>query len=157
VPNTVGRLLNSAFYALGDTRTPLKAALFRVAFDSGVTYIVVLPLRDALGYSVAIGAFLSMTSSSIASWIEMAILRYALARRIGRPPIPWRLAGGALAAATVAGGLGYGANVLAAQLALPGWLGALAAIGVFGAVYLGVMIAAKVPEADGLARRILRR
>jgi hypothetical protein len=27
----------------------------------------------------------------------------------------------------------------------------------FGAVYLAVMIAAKVPEADGLRRRLLRR
>ncbi len=156
VPNTIGRLLSSAFYALGDTRTPLRAALVRVAFDSTVTFLVVVPLRDAFGYSVAIGAFLSCTSSSIASWIEFSLLRHALAKRIGRPPIPWRLAAGALAGAALAGGVGYGAGYVAGMF-LPGWLAALAAIGGFGITYLGVMTVANVPEARGVVRRVLRR
>jgi len=157
VPNTIGRLFNSAFYAVGDTRTPLRAALARVVFDSCVTYVVVLPLREALGYSVAIGAFLSMTSSSVASWIEMLMLRYALARRIGKPPIPWRLIGGALAASSLAGGLGLGVDLGARHLGLPGPVAALASIAVFGATYVVVMTIAKVPEVHGIMRRFLRR
>jgi putative peptidoglycan lipid II flippase len=157
LPNTVGRLLNSAFYALGDTKTPLRAALVRVGFDIVVTYIVILPLRHALGYGVEIGALLSMTSSSTASWIEFSLLRRALTRRIERVPIPWRFAGGALVVSTLAGGAGYGAGAVGHHLGLPVWLSALAAIAVFGTTYLGTMMVARVPEASGFARRLLRR
>jgi hypothetical protein len=37
------------------------------------------------------------------------------------------------------------------------WLSAVAAIGVFGAAYLGVMTVARVPEAGAFTRRLRRR
>jgi putative peptidoglycan lipid II flippase len=156
VPNTIGRLLSSAFYALHDTRTPLYAALLRVGFGIAAGYVVALPLREALGYSEAFGAFGLTAASGVASWIEFAVLRHLLAKRIGRPPIPWRLAGGALVAAALAGAAGYGAERFVNRVAAD-WLAALAAVGVFGATYAGIMIAANVPEARGIVRRVLRR
>jgi putative peptidoglycan lipid II flippase len=156
LPNTLGRLLASAFYALGDTRTPLRAALVRIALGTGLGFVIALPLREALGYSVVVGAFGLTASAGLAAWVELLLLRRWLGERIDGVPIPGRLALGAFGAAALAGGLGYLAGHLG-SLALPRWLAALVAIGVFGAVYLGAMAVAKVPEASGFVRRILRR
>lgn len=155
--STQGRLLASAFYALGDPRPPLHAALVRVGLGGLVGYAVVLPLRDAFGYEARWAAFGLAASASGAAWLEYALLRRWLAARIGRVPIPTRLLFGALGAALLAGGAGLGASQLAAHLGARGWQQALAAIPAFGAVYLGAMIAARVPEAGGLTRRLLRR
>lgn len=158
IPNTVGRLLASAFFALGDTKRPLYASLARVLIGTSLGYVVALPLRDALGYSVTVGAFGLTAAAGFAAWIEFALLARWLSRRVGaRLPIPYGLAAASLAIAAVAGAAGYGTGRLAGSLGLPGWLAALAAIGAFGIVYLGAMAAAKVPEARGFVRRILRR
>ncbi|HWU85982.1 MAG TPA: murein biosynthesis integral membrane protein MurJ [Kofleriaceae bacterium] len=154
--STQGRLLASAFYALGDPRPPLRAALVRVALGGVTGWAVVLPLRDALGYGVRWGAFGLTAAAASAAWIEYALLRRWLAARIGRVPIPVRLGLGALAAASLAGALGYGGGALAAHLGAHGWQTAAVAIPLFGAAYLGAMAAAGVPEARGLVRRIAR-
>jgi putative peptidoglycan lipid II flippase len=155
--STQGRLLASAFYALGDPTPPLRAALVRVGLGGALGYAVVLPLRDALGYEARWGAFGLTAAAAAAAWIEYALLRRWLTARIGRVPVPTRLALGALAAAALAGAAGYGGGALAAHLGARGWQAALIAIPIFGAVYLGAMAAAGVPEASGLARKILRR
>ena len=154
---TQGRLLGSAFYALGDPRPPLHAALVRVAITGALGYAFALPVRAWLGYDEAWGAFGLTASAGFAAWIEFLLLRRWLAVRIGAVPIPGKLGLGALAASLLAGGLGYGAGALATQLGARAWQAALVAIPVFGATYLGVMIAAKVPEAQGFLRRLRRR
>jgi putative peptidoglycan lipid II flippase len=157
VPNTLGRLLASAFYALGDTKTPLRAAMIRVAVGSALGFVVALPLREALGYSVTVGAFGLTAAAGSAAWIELLLLRHWLRKRIGPIPIPVRLGFVALGVATLAGGLGYGAGRLVGEFVVRPWLPSIAAIAVFGVVYLGIMAAAKVPEASGFVRRVLRR
>ena len=158
VPNALGRLLASAFYALNDTRTPLRAALVRVTLGAALGYAVALPLRDALGYGVTTGAFGLAAAAALGAWVEYLLLRAWLAARIGAVPVPTRLALGCLAAALAAGALGLGAFHLAAGvLALPRWLAALAAIGAFGVAYLGATLAAGVPEARAFTRRVRRR
>jgi hypothetical protein len=72
-------------------------------------------------------------------------------------PVPVRLGLGALGAASVAGASGYAASWLAGFAGAPTWLASIAAIAGFGAVYFGVMIAAGVPEATGMTRRLRRR
>jgi putative peptidoglycan lipid II flippase len=153
---TQGRLLGSAFYALGDPTPPLRAALVRVAITGALGWAFALPLRHALGYAAPWGAFGLTASAGLAAWIEFLLLRRWLARRIGEVPIPVRLGLGALGAALVAGGLGYGAGELTDALGAPAWLSAIAAIGVFGVAYLGAMIAARVPEASAFTRRLRR-
>ncbi|MBS1118305.1 MAG: integral rane protein MviN [Deltaproteobacteria bacterium] len=153
---TQGRLLASAFYALGDPRPPLYAALVRVAITGAVGWAVALPIRDAVGYSPAWGAFGLTASAGFAAWVEFLLLRRWLDARIGRIELPVRLGLVALAAALVAGGLGYAANQLADQLGARSWLSASLAIGVFGVGYLGTMVLVKVPEANDFVGRILR-
>jgi len=154
---TQGRLLGSAFYALGDPRPPLRAALVRVAITAALGWALALPLRDRLGYSPAWGAFGLTASAGAAAWIEFELLRRWLARRIGPVPVPVRLGLGALAASAAAGALGYLAGELASAAGAPVWLAALAAIAAFGAVYLAATGLAGVPEAAAFTRRLRRR
>ena len=155
--STQGRLLASAFYALGDPTPPLRAALVRVGLGGVIGCAVVLPLRDASGEVARWGAFGLTAAASLAAWIEYALLRRWLAARIGAVPVPVRFALGCLAAAALAGAAGYGAAALAEHLGARGWQPALAAIPAFGAVYFGAMLAARVPEARVVVRRLTRR
>jgi putative peptidoglycan lipid II flippase len=154
---TQGRLLGSAFYALGDPKPPLHAALVRVVITGALGYAFALPLRAELGYSPAWGAFGLTASAGFAAWIEFELLRRWLSARIGAVPIPVKLGLGALAVASLAGALGYATWWLANDLGARAWLAAIAAITVFGIVYLGVMALAKVPEAGAITRRLRRR
>jgi putative peptidoglycan lipid II flippase len=154
---TQGRLLGSAFYALGQPKPPLHAALVRVGMTAVLGYAFALPLREALGYGAEWGAFGLTASAGFAAWVEFLLLRAWLARRIGTVPIPTRFVLGASVAALIAGAAGYGAAWVATGLGARAWQSAIVAIGVFGALYLGIMIAAKVPEASGLVRRVRRR
>jgi putative peptidoglycan lipid II flippase len=161
VAGTMGRLLASAFYALGAPRPPLYAGLVRVALTFVTGVAAVFPLRDWLGYDARWAAFGLTASAGIAAWIEFALLRRWLAQRIGEVPIPTKLQLGCLAAAALAGALSAAASWAllhhAVPLAVPRWMAMAIAPPLFGAVYLAVMIAAKVPEADGLRRRLLHR
>ena len=152
--STQGRLLGSAFYALGDTRHPLYAALVRVGITGTVGVVLALPVRDALGLAPAWGAFGLTASAGFAAWIEFLLLDRWLARRIGKLPIPGRLGLAALAVAGLAGGAGYATWRLIGSLGTRPFAAALPAIAVYGAVYLGIMAAAKVPEARAFVRRI---
>ena len=71
--------------------------------------------------------------------------------------MPVQLGLGALAVALLAGGVGYAAGPLAASAGAAGVLSELIAIGGFGVTYLGIMIAAKVPEAAAFTRCLRRR
>jgi putative peptidoglycan lipid II flippase len=150
---TQGRLLNSAFYALHDTRRPLYAALVRVTITGVAGWALVLPLRHAFGYADVWGAFGLTASAGVAAWIEFLLLDRWLGKRIGKVPVPGKLGLGALAAAALAGALGFGASHLIHHRVI----GSLAAIVLFGVVYLGVMAAAQVPEANAFMRRFIRR
>jgi len=153
---TQSRLLVGAHNALGDTTRPMYAALVRLVITAGAGYAFALPIRDALGYSATWGAFGLTASAGVAAWVEFLLVERWLSARIGKVKLPTKLGLGALGAAVIAGGLGYGTSVLAAHLALPRWLGALGAIGVYGVTYLGIMIAARVPEVSAITRRLRR-
>ena len=156
---TQGRLLGSAFYALGDPKPPLHAALVRVAITGALGYAFALPVREWAGYSAEWGAFGLTASAGGAAWIEFLLLKHWLGKRIGTVPVPGRLGLGALAVSLVAGAAGYGAAHLASSLDAKTWVVSLAAIAMFGVVYLGAMSIAGVREAGAFTRRLpfLRR
>jgi len=177
---TQGRLLNSAFYALRDTRSPLYAALVRVAITFALGWIVVMALRETIGpddvalrplggWMMAVplrnagsrnawAAFALVASAGVAAWVEFALLRRWLAKKIGEVPIPARLGLGALAAAAVAGALGGGVWWLFTQrLGVNDLMTALLVIALYGGAYFGITAAAGVPESSTIVRRVLRR
>jgi hypothetical protein len=104
-----------------------------------------------------LGEFGLTASAGFAAWVEFLLLDHWLGKRIGKVPVSGKLGLGALGAAASAGVLAYGAGRLAGELGARTWMTSLTAIAVFGIVYLGVMSAAKVPEAAAFTRRILRR
>lgn len=104
--STQGRLYSSAFYALKDTRTPLRFAIVRVSLTTVLGYICALPLPHLLGIDQKWGAAGLTASAGVAGWIEFLLLRHALAKRIGaaRIGVAWmaRLWASAILGAAVA-------------------------------------------------------
>ena len=110
-------------------------------------YLIALPLRDHYGYSAVWGAFGLTAASALAGWIELALLARWLSARIGKLPFPTRLTLGAFAVSLLAGAAGYATWL---------YVHRYAAIPVFGALYLGIMMIARVPELSAITRRLRR-
>jgi putative peptidoglycan lipid II flippase len=82
--STLGRLYASTYYALHDTRTPLRYAVIRVALTTGLGYLCAIPLPRLIGIDPKWGAAGLTASAGVAGWIEFALLRRSLNQRIGR-------------------------------------------------------------------------
>jgi putative peptidoglycan lipid II flippase len=86
--STLGRLYASTYYALHDTRTPLRFALVRVLLTTLLGYLFSIPLPDALGVARQWGAVGLTASAGLAGWVEFLLLRRSLNRRIGWTGLP---------------------------------------------------------------------
>jgi putative peptidoglycan lipid II flippase len=154
---TFGRLYSSAFYALGDTRTPLRYAIVHVIVATGAGYVCAFPMPRALGFDQRWGAAGLTFAAGLGAWIELLLLRRNLNGRIGRTGMTL----GALARlwipAAVAAAAGWAARVTAARatLAAP-WLLAILVFAPFGLTYFGLTMAFGVAEARGLYHRVHR-
>ena len=155
VAMTLGRLYSSTFYALRDTRTPLRFAVIRVLVTTGLGYAFAFPLPHLLGIDARWGAAGLTGSAGIAGWVEMFLLRGALKTRIG----------------SVTMSLGYQATLWGAALgsAAVGWgiklllppvhpiVTGVAVLGPYALTYGAVTLLLEVPEAQATLRRVLRR
>lgn len=153
LPSTLGRLYSSTFYALKDTKTPLRYALIHVAVATLLGYALAIPTPGLLGVPEAWGAVGLTFSAGVAGWVEMRMLRRSLNRRIGHTGV----ARGYLVTLAVGAGLGAAAG-WAVKLALPPLhpvLTAVAVLGPYGLIYFGVMLVFRVPEMQRLLRRRL--
>ena len=81
--STLGRLYSSTYYALRDTRTPLRFALIRVALTTSLGYVCALWLPGWIGIDRRWGVAGLTASAGVAGWVEFTLLRRALNRRIG--------------------------------------------------------------------------
>ena len=86
--STLGRLYSSTYYALRDTRTPLRFAIVRVVLTTVLGYLCALPLPRLLGIEPRWGVAGLTISAGVASWIEFTLLRRTLNRRIGPTGLP---------------------------------------------------------------------
>jgi putative peptidoglycan lipid II flippase len=148
---TRARLLASAFYALGDTRGPLRFAVVRVLLGTVLGWIVVQPLRQHFGWPPGMAAAGLTASASAAAWLEFLLMSRALARRIGHLPSDWRNEARIWSCALVAGGAGFGARRLL-EFEHP-IIDGLLTVALFGSVYLILAFAAGVGPARALSRR----
>src|SRR2546423_2255967 len=82
--STLGRLYASTYYALHDTRTPLRYAVIRVALTTGLGCGFAVPMPRLRATDPKWGAAGLTASAGIAGWVEFVLLRRALNRRIGR-------------------------------------------------------------------------
>src|SRR5205085_9093020 len=72
---TLGRLYSSTYYALRDTRTPLRYAIVRVVLTTLLGYLFAIPLPRLLGLDQQWGAAGLTASAGIAGWVEFFLLR----------------------------------------------------------------------------------
>jgi len=152
---TVGRLYSAAFYALGDTRTPTQIAILRVVLVGGLGYLLALPLPRLLGIPLIWGAAGLSVSAGMAGWVEFALLRHALSRRLGPVTIPAGIIGRAWLAAAAAASVA----TLLRWVVAPHWiiLRGLLILGVYGTLYLALAQWAGILASVDLLRRALRR
>lgn len=150
--STSGRLYSSTYYALHDTRTPLKFACVRVALTSVLGYLFAVPLPKALGINPYWGAAGLTVSFGIAGWAEFMLLRRGLNQRIGVTGLPFSLTARLWASAAIAGAAAFGVKQV--FYSSSHIVNAVVVLGAFGLVYLGATLALKVPEATVLLRRL---
>ncbi len=149
---TQGRLYNSVYFALHDTRAPLRFATIRVTLSIMLGYLAAVPLPRLLDVNPRWGAAGITAAAGVSAWVEFVLLQRGLARRIGpeapRGSYPIRLWGAALLAglagwlALTLAGDGLGPVARAAVVLIP-----------FGVTYLLGTAAAGIP----LARRMIGR
>jgi len=160
--STQGRLYSSTFYALRDTKTPLRYAVVRVVLTTVLGYLFALVLPAALGIDRKLGAAGLTASAGLAGWVEFYLLRREMDKRIGRTRlIPSRMV--KLWGAAVAGAAlpwmykliaDRGGPFLSAhEGAIHSKLTALVLLLVYGFTYVGLTAAFGIPE----ARHVLNR
>lgn len=173
---TSGRLYSSAFYALKDTRTPLKFAAIRVSLGIAFGYYAVHILPGQLGLPAHLGAVFITITTGLTAWLERILLARALQKEIGVLSSTWSASAKVWGAAFVAGAITLGVKVwlgtkygtveavtsewggsMFAPVALPRIPVSLGLLGVFCALYGIACLVLKVPQANAVLRRVLRR
>jgi len=134
--STLGRLYSSTYYALRDTRTPLKFAIVRVILTTILGYVCAIPLPPALGIAARWGVAGLTISAGIASWVEFTLLRVTMNRRIGRTGLPREFLAKLWLAALVGSGAGWGIERFVGHHK-PYLVGVLVLVP-YGLVYFGV-------------------
>jgi len=153
--STLGRLYSSGFYALRDTRTPLRFAIVRVLLTSLLGYLAALPLPRLLGIEPRWGVAGLTISAGIASWVEFTLLQRGIRRRIGQVGVPpvflaqvWLAA---LIAAAAARGvliaIGHRGPIILAVIVLS----------VYGILFFGVSTLLELPEGQAMLGILRRR
>jgi putative peptidoglycan lipid II flippase len=159
VASTVGRLYSSAYYALRDTRTPLRFAIVRVALTTALGCLFALPagaplVPRLLGLDPRWGVAGLTASAGFSAWIEFLLLRWAMNRRIGHIPFAATYFAKLWTSAIVAAIVGWGLRLsLHPQRPL---VAAVVILVPYGLVYLGLTALVGVDEALGLLRRFKR-
>ncbi len=148
--STRGRLFSSAFYALKDTRTPLRFAVVRVALTTGLGYVCAIPLPGWLGIDPKWGVAGLTASAGVSGWVEYLLLRRALGRRIGAVASDGGTLARLWAAAAVAAAVAWAVKLRIAGVEQP-VLRAAATLPIYGLVYLGLA------DGPGLVRKIRAR
>jgi putative peptidoglycan lipid II flippase len=152
---TLGRLYASSLYALRDTKTPFRFALIRVTLTIVLGYLFAIPLPRALGLSPRVGAAGLTISAGMAGWVEFALLRRAVNRRVGSTGIPARRLLTLWLSAALAAAAAWGVRFIA-PVNRPLLVGG-AVILVYGAVYLTSTAVAGVEEVDDILGKVRRR
>ena len=153
---TLARLYSSTFYAFNDTKTPFRYALLRIAISLGLGATFALVGPGLLGIDRRWGAAGLTLASSIAGWIELALLHRGIDARLeGRTGLPVPHAAKLWGAAVAAALLAIGVELLTGGLHR--WIVALLVLGAYGTAYLALTTALGVPESRSLTARVMSR
>ena len=153
--STLGRLYSSTYYALRDTRTPLRFAAVRVALTTVLGYLCAIRLPPLIGLAPEWGVAGLTSSAGVAGWVEFTLLRRTLNRRIGNTGLPASLVAKLWTAAAAAAAAGwavkFGIGVQSPRL------DGLAILAAYGVTYFAVSYLLGVEESARAIRRVKRR
>jgi putative peptidoglycan lipid II flippase len=152
--STLGRLYSSTYYALNDTRTPLRFAVVRVALTSALGYLCSLPLPRALGIDLRWGVAGLTASAGVAGWVEFILLRRSLNRRIGRTGLSSPLVAKLWMAAGIGAAIGWGIKLLLGHR--HPFIVAIVVLGPYGITYFSITSAFGITEAQQVMARVFR-
>jgi len=151
----LGRLYSSAFYALYDTKTPLRFAIVRVVLTTSLGFLFALWLPRPLGIDPKWGVAGLTISAGLSGWVEFALLRRALTRRIGAVSLPHKFLIILWTSASAGAALGFGVKRLMGTVhPLPL---AAASLGTYGAIYLCGTYLLGIGESRKAVEGVLRR
>jgi putative peptidoglycan lipid II flippase len=148
--STFGRLCSSAFYALRDTRTPLRFAIVRVVLTVSLGYLFAFPLPSLLHLDPKCGLPGLTASAGIAGWVEFLLLRRSLQRRIGSFALPATIGLRIWVAAILAAATVFPLKQIWADLH-PLLAGAIF-LPLYGILYAAGTLILRIPEARLLTR-----
>ena len=159
---TMSRLLQNAFYAIGDTKTPAWIAVTRVTVSTVVAvpamfWLDTIPLSVVAGPvpgdTLFLGALGLSLGASAGAWVEVWRLLHALADPMPQASIPWsafgRMVGLAVVALVPAAGL---------WAVLPNWhvlVQAPLVVGTYAGVYLSAAALLGLEEIQAWIRRFV--
>ena len=152
--STLGRLYSSTYYALRDTRTPLRYAVLRVAFGGVLGYFCSLHLPRLLGIDPRLGAAGLTVASGLAGWTEYILLRRSLNRRIGTTGLPFSYTAKLWTGALIGAALAW-----AVKLVVGGWHPiplAIVVLGLYGTCYFAIGYLLGLPPARAILGRFLK-
>jgi len=152
--STLGRLYASTYYALHDTRTPLRFAVLRVTLGVILGYVCGILLAPAIGIDARWGAAGLTAAAGVAGWVEFFLLRRTLNRRIGKTGLPLSFTARLWLAVIVAAAVGWALKLTIGQL--QPFLMAVAVLIPYGLSYFAITSLFKLPEARSIISRILR-
>jgi putative peptidoglycan lipid II flippase len=151
---TLGRLYSSTYYALRDTRTPLRFAIVRVILTTVLGYLFAKPLPLVIGIGARWGVAGLTISAGIASWVEFTLLRSRLNQRIGRTGLPKIYLAKLWIAAIAASAIGWTIHHLLRHHSAI--LSAVAVLVPYGLGYFAAAWGLGIGEAGALLRRASR-
>ena len=152
--STLGRLYSSTYYALRDTRTPLRYAVLRVALGGVLGYFCSLHLPRLLGIDPRLGAAGLTVASGLAGWTEYILLRRSLNRRIGTTGLPFSYTAKLWTGALIGAALAW-----AVKLVVGGWHPiplAIVVLGLYGTCYFAIGYLLGLPPARAILGRFLK-
>lgn len=167
VATTAGRLLQNAFYALSDTKTPARIAVWRVAVSAvigaGLMFLLDrFSVNEVFGIPyegdpLRLGAVGLALGSAVGAWVELWRLVGALRRHDDDFRLPWAAALRMLGLAGLAAIPAALVRWLVPADVLPIWAYGVGVIAVYGLSYLALGHLFDFDESDAWLGRFLRR
>jgi putative peptidoglycan lipid II flippase len=152
--SSLGRLYSSTYYALRDTRTPLRFAIIRVTLTTLLGLFCALRLPQMAGVSRNWGVAGLTASAGVAGWVEFLLLRWKLHQRIGAVQPATAFLAKLWTSAALSAGVACGIKIVIGHR--HPLVVAVAVLIPYGVAYFLITSLLKVPEAQIMLRRFSR-
>lgn len=153
--STMGRLYSSTFFSLKDTKTTLNLAIVRIVFGTILGYclaFIVIPnfTNEKLYATVGLTA-----AAGISGWVEFALLRYKLNKKIGKTGINILYLGKLWLSAIIAALAGLGLKI---YIHYPHPIyRAIIVFSIYGVVYFGITSLMNIATSKAIIEKVTKK